>query len=580
MTIFLKGKLILMFPVNLTQFLWKETAPVSNHLFPENQFGQYVLKRGRVINKIKKEMAAQLSCRSGTQSIYLSGCRGSGKTSLLLLLARSLKEDGYEVYFFRSANGIPQGASFAFESLLEDKTKKVAVLIDEVDSNPNADLFITLLKGAYPHLVTIGSAVPRYVITGGTGRFKFMLRMADLVLREDDEDFQELIQYCVGLNAASPDLTQDICNYLLKQCGGHTYPTLAFIEYFFAHDGTEELVKSMEDFQRYFCGPDFSSSDLYQSVRNRCFDEFLEPNTGMVVFRVLSGKLDPGDISTLTRLGWWNSEARDFISRFLMNACLSRVQPEADELLYLGSNQSRMKNTEMVIVEGLAGMDDSDFKCWRHSSEVKVENAVSFNWAYKARVKIPNAYLHFQERGVSGVVDFYLNGFADTAIEVMLNTTQTTDPMSTRQSQGIDGHLERFRVDKYPWKGYVLFNFAMNNDKIILPRDESAHDKVYTFVRSTNSLFRGRKLIKCPAIPKLSGGSRPFRDVQTRRVATMMNPETIGQHDTVRSPFDLRRWCLQRHWLCADQLMDSGDEGDEGDELGGGAARKKPKTEK
>ena len=78
-----------------------------------------------------------------------------------------------------------------------------------------------------------------------------------------------------------------------------------------------------------------------------------------------------------------------------MNACLSGVQPETDEVLYLDNKKSHKENTELVIVERLAGMDDSDFKCWRHQSGVKVENGVSFNRAQKARAKIPNAYLHF-----------------------------------------------------------------------------------------------------------------------------------------------------------------------------------------
>ena len=139
----------------------------------------------------------------------------------------------------------------------------------------------------------------------------------------------------------------------------------------------------------------------------------------------------------------------------------------------------------MVIVAGLEGMNDADFKCYRHISSVKVENGVSFNWAYKVRAKIPNAYLSFQERAESGLVDFYLNGLADTAIEVMLNATQTVDPNSSRHPKDIDGNVERFSQGKYPWKGHhLLFNFYMRSDgkDFVLPRDTSAHDKVYTYL--------------------------------------------------------------------------------------------------
>ena len=212
------------------------------------------------------------------------------------------------------------------------------------------------------------------------------------------------------------------------------------------------------------------------------------------------------------------------MSQFLVNVCLSGVKPGTDDVFYLDANKLHEKNTEMVLIGGLSCMDDSDFKCWRHESGVKVENGISFNWAQKARIKIPNAYLSFQERAVSGRVDFYLNSFADTAIEVVFNATQTADPKSTRQSRDIDDHSERFHHGKYAYKRYVLFNFAMSGDKIVLPRDTSTHDKVYTFVRSTNTLYCGKNLIKQPAIPNLSGGSRSFSTALTAGCARNTKP--------------------------------------------------------
>lgn len=519
-----KENLLLANPnVDLRSFLWKETQAVTNVMFPEHWFGQYVLKRDGVVKRVKEAIALQLALRpEASQSVYLSGCRGSGKTSLLILLARALTAEGYEVYFFRSARDIPQRASLAFEALLENNTKKVAVLIDEVTADPDAGLFITLLKNNYPHLVTIGAAVPNFFRTGLSSVFKTALRMTDLVLKEDDGDFQELIKHCEGLKATKPEPTRVICKYLLKQCGGHTFPTLAFIEHFFTRDDAKGYLSSLEEFRRYFCGADFAQSSFYKSVRDRCFVQLLDAETERVAFRVLGGQVEAGDINSMTRLGWWDPHTRDFISRFLVNACLSAVQPGTDGVLYLDEKKTPEENAELVIVEGLQGMEDSDFKCWRHKSGVKVENGVSFNWAYKARVKIPNAYLQFQERAESGVVDFYLNGFADTAIEVMLDATKTVRPNSTRQSQDIDGHQERLRNDKYDWKRYVLFNFAMTQDAVVLPRDTSAHDKVYTYVRSTNTLYRGAKLLKSPAIPNLSGGSRRFTGVPTRSFSTML----------------------------------------------------------
>lgn len=499
------------------------TQPEATKLFPRNKFGQYVLTRDRVVRKVMKEVALQLQQDPGeAPSVYVSGCRGSGKTNLLMLLAKAFKAKGYEVYFFESARDIPQDASSAFKAMLKDKTKKVAVLIDEVHSDPNSGLFTALLKGEYPHLVTIGASVPRFIPTGLTAVFTSKLRMSDLVLQEDDEDYRELVQYCVKRNATTPELTLKICNYLLQECGGHTFPTLAFIEHFFSSDEAREFLTSEEAFRRYVGGADFARSHVYQRARDRCFEQLSDEAIQKAAIRVLGGKDEPGDISTLTRLGWWDCEASAFISPFLVNACLSGVTPDKDDVLYLSDKYTHEQNTELVIVKGLEHMEDSDFLCRRGTSGVRLENGVSFNWAHRARVKVPNAYLHFQERGESGVVDFYLNGFADTAIEVRLDATQTVDERTKGQSQDIDAHQTRFHDGKYHWKRYVLLNFAMSKDAV-LPRDDSAHDKVYTFVRATNTLYRGMKLIKAPAIPALSGGSRFISPPDQLRVPTRSN---------------------------------------------------------
>ena len=289
--------------MDLSKYLWKDVEPVADILFPKYLIGQYVLNRDRVVKKVKDLIALQKSVFPGDHaSVYLAGCRGSGKTCLQMLLARSLKADGYEVYFFDSAARIPNGVSFAFESLLSDKSKKVAVLIDEVASNPYSELFYTLLKRVNPNLVTIGTSVSLFTPT--TELFKSILRMTDLVLKKEDEDFQELVQYCVGLKATTPELTQTICEYLLERCGGLTFPTLTFIEHFFTRDDSKRFLVSEEVFYRYFCGPDFARSYFYESVRDRCFQHIvLDYDTKSAAFRVLGGMEKAGDISTITQLG-------------------------------------------------------------------------------------------------------------------------------------------------------------------------------------------------------------------------------------------------------------------------------------
>lgn len=459
---------------------------------------------------VQAEIDEHLQLNMGrSPSVYLSGCRGCGKTSLLMLLAKSFSEKGYKVYFFPSPEFLGIAAATAVESLMLDRTQKVAVLVDEVANKPEAAALLSLLKSPHRNIVTIGAAVPRFLPNGSTAMFASILLMKDLVLKMDDKDFLQLVNYCVNLHVTSQTLTEKICTFLLKECGGHAYPTLAFTEYFFTYEEGKKVLTSEETFGRYFYDDTFANGGFYTQVRNRCFDRFSYTNSLQVATRVLGGKEWPTDIDALTRLGWWDPDANNFISQFLVNTILSAVRHGMDTgEVYLDASKSPEENTELVIMEGLSAMEDVDFSCWRNPGAVKVENAVSFNWACRAKLRVPNAYLQFQERGISGLVDFYLNGFADTAIEVMLNATRTLHPASTRQSQDIDSHAERFLSGKYPWERYVLFNFAWDKNEVVLPSNERLQKRTYTFVRKSNTLYRGSTLIKKNAAPRLTSGSR------------------------------------------------------------------------
>lgn len=300
------------------------TNSQADNLFPPDCFGRYVLKRDRVVSLVKDTVAKQRAQNAAPASVYLSGCRGSGKTSLQFLLANEFEADGYEVYYFDSASNIPQGANKAFQqALLADKTKKVAVLVDEVAANPESGLFVPLLKGPFPNVVTIGSAVPRFISTGRTIMFREVVGMDDLCLRADDEDFQGLVQYCVGLNATSAELTKGICEYVLEDCGGHAYPTLSFIEHFFASGTAVKHLSSWDAFLKYYGFEEFTQSECYKSVRKRCFGHQLDQDLLNAAMRVMGGKEEGMDVGILTRLGWWDYQKNAFISPFLKNACLN-----------------------------------------------------------------------------------------------------------------------------------------------------------------------------------------------------------------------------------------------------------------
>lgn len=94
-----------------------------------------------------------------------------------------------------------------------------------------------------------------------------------------------------------------------------------------------------------------------------------------------------------------------------------------------------------------------------------------------------------QVTSTGGYVDFYVDGYCDHAVEFIRNATVAN----------CDEHVSRFTLGKYHWKNFVLVNFAMDSPKVVLPTNEAFHDIFFTYVHSSNTLYRGAKAIKSPA---------------------------------------------------------------------------------
>ena len=111
--------------------------------------------------------------------------------------------------------------------------------------------------------------------------------------------------------------------------------------------------------------------------------------------------------------------------------------------------------------------------------------------------KISNATLRFQETSEHiGYVDFNLNGFADYAIEFIRNATKARSnpnlyPTESRKSADINEHLERFTSGKYHWQRFFIVKFSMVGVTPVLPDNAAYHDRIFTYVHSSNTLYRG-----------------------------------------------------------------------------------------
>ncbi len=254
-------------------------------------------------------------------------------------------------------------------------------------------------------------------------------------------------------------------------------------------------TQDMPTFLKHFDGPLFVNSDVYETVVNRCFDKQLHPELYDIADRVLGGRGTASDVSSLQRIGWWKDDG--IISDFFRNVILSKIgiKRQINEPRYLSKTIEPERNAEKVIVTGFELMKHIDFECLERGNKVAIENALSYNWATKVISGFRNAYLRSQETSSNnkGHVDYYLNGFADTAIEFIRDATTKTEKAKNVRDTDIDLHLNRFLTKDYPWKRFAIVNFAISHRKIVLPKDSAHHEKIYTYVHKTNSLYRGEK---------------------------------------------------------------------------------------
>ena len=187
---------------------------------------------------------------------------------------------------------------------------------------------------------------------------------------------------------------------------------------------------------------------------------------------------------------------------FIKNLYLIYATPTISESKIYFVPGKPEENTILAITEGLRLMQARDFQSLS-SNHIPIENALSYKWAFYVSQKISNSSLRCQEASERvGYVDFHLNGFANSAIEFIRNATKARS-VKSRQSTDINGHLERFSSGQYHWKRFFIFNFAMIGSAPVLPDDEAYHDRIFTYVHSSNILYRGKDVFLMPAVSDL-----------------------------------------------------------------------------
>lgn len=122
--------------------------PADHHgTFKPHGYGPFTVKRALLVEEI-------VSTAAPDASVHISGCRGAGKTIMLHEIAKRLVQDKKKVIFFNHSLLLDNEAVVTTVKKLITSKEEAYVLVDETQANPEAALFVDLLKSMEVHNVT------------------------------------------------------------------------------------------------------------------------------------------------------------------------------------------------------------------------------------------------------------------------------------------------------------------------------------------------------------------------------------------------------------------------------------------
>jgi hypothetical protein len=463
--------------------------------FPRHDGGKVVFQRDWFI---KKTADLVLVKQSGEyDSYYWRAPLGAGKSVFLRLIGRELQNRGCVVYLTAGKLMEEYHQNFFPNLAKEAGNKTMVLLVDEVQHNLDSKHWLVVLKGCRPtNLLVLGVGVPQLFSQSPQFDHKFPEEGDSFPMFLTREDLPEVCaHFQQGTSPSQPkEVAARVCEEVLKFTAGHLFPFVKFVSHLLDSSNKIDLT----DIDHYLAGEEFRSSPVCVLVQKRCFD-FLTGDNITQAENVLLNKGSSGDRKDLVKLGIWSQEGA-FISPLLTTEVFLHMKVRrSDEQITL-VKPTITPYAQQVICAGLRDMVDADFKDAHYDIDA-VENAVGFRWGYNVKSALSEVWVAPQVRtknvnhvgrGPKPVIDFFFNGRMNMGIELALNQKAT----------GIREHLERFDNNYKDHKeNGVVLHFQTENATPVTEMKEpyntaEAKNRIYTYVKKSNELYRGTCLVK------------------------------------------------------------------------------------
>jgi hypothetical protein len=476
--------------------------------FPGDGGGSVIFQRDEFIKETVEMVLQKDTNENNFLSYYWRAPHGSGKTVFLKLMGKELQSRGCDVYSIFLAGSLEGYRGGYFKNLCKNAgTRTVVLLIDDVHHNTNSSVWDGLLKSHRPNnLLVLGVGLTKINVSP---QFKkqFPRQRGELIpMFLTPNDLPEICTFFKAKYKYIPDeVIKKSCQTILYYTSGQIFPFVSILEYLFTSQpstqtdniATAAIVTSAEaavdvtplpaynvaldDLGMFLISPKFSKSLV--KIIKRC-SYHLNGHLLTAAENTLKGKIEYS--VHLERIG------------LLHDGKL--ISPLFDQVLFQNSiilpttkielvDSKITPYAQQVICAGLRDMTEQDFLDF---SNIAVENAIGFRWGYNVRCTLPNVWIapqirmeSFDDMGIrkSWLSDFLFNGKLNLGIELVLNSTDGT----------LKSHLNRFDAAYKAMRGNgFVFDIQTRKDTI----SDDVTDRVYTFLKTRNELYRGSKLIQ------------------------------------------------------------------------------------
>ncbi len=473
--------------ISLYEFRFPD-RPTQNDLtgFPMNGIGIWLHSRSYAVQKAFEKISTFSS--GGIHSLYFRGPKGSGKSTLLQLIGRELQDKGHKVFLVEAGelSKIPKSSILKMESDCDDNV--VYFLVVEVQQNPDDSNLNYILKNS-KKIHAIGTGVPQHEST--TSQFDEKFEFTELI-QLSIEDLDEAIEiFKVKCDISDAELVKRVLEWTLEYTGGHAFPFFTISSYLL-----EQQRKACEngDMESVVTSSAFVETKEYMLVHSRSLSlTSILP----AAHKVLKNDYDTAETNLLNKFGVWDVKKKWFVSNFFVQYFYSNFDRVSEKDVHIDLSSANV--LEEVILFGLKEMVKSDFYDPITYSK-RYETSIGANFGAKL-ASLPHLYISPQtvvtrslkQPGQSPTIDFYLNGKLNMYLEL------------TRDGSQIAAHFDKFEKEDGPYYKHrdryaiIDFNFELKKEPV-LPR-QYAHksDSYYTFSINTNTLYRGRKVIKTGA---------------------------------------------------------------------------------